>query len=220
MNRTSIVTKTFIGAAFAALVSAPAFAGRITYTQVQPNVVVPQGAVFALQQFNPALGTLTQVDLTWELSASINAQIFQNGTAGSAYVDGADIQYTFNAPQYSITQLNEPIFAFAWFANTSSPIVIAPSDAAVVGGGQQVNSVNWAPYIGTGTFNVQWAMSAYDASAGPVWVGDGGFTGGVVDDRLGGYNFSVTYTVPEPGSLALLALGGGVLAFTRRRRQA
>lgn len=221
MNRTSIATKTLIAAAVAALVSAPAFAGQITYTHVQPNVVVPQGAVFTLQQFDPAWGTLTQVDLTWELSASINAQISQDGTAGSAYVDGADIQYTFNAPQVSITKTNEPIFSFSWLGNTPSPIVFAPSGAAIVGGGQQVNSVNWAPYIGPNTFDVSWTMAAYNASAGPVWVGSGGYTGAVLDDRLGGYNFSVTYTyVPEPGSLALVLAGLASFGFRSKQRKA
>jgi hypothetical protein len=223
MKSFGMVRTALVGASLLAF-AASANAASITFTEVQPAVKAPQGAVFTLPQFNPALGTLTQVDLTWVLSASINAQISQNGNAGSAYVDGADIKYTFNAPQVLITALNQPIFDFPWFDNTPSPIVIAPSGPAVVGGGQQVNQVNWSPYTGSGTFNVTWAIEEFDAAAGPVWVGTGGFTGAVLDARLGGYNFSVTYNyeeaaTPEPASLARFGLAGAALTVVRRRRR-
>ena len=223
MNIPSTFKKALIGAAVAAVVSAPAFADVLTFTEVKPLVKAPQGAVFQLSQFDPALGTLKQVDLTWETSVAFNAQIFQNG-AGSADLFDAGIQFDFNAPQVTIAQRNIPTVLFSWFDNTPSPIVYAPTNSAKKGNGQQVAQVNWAPYIGTGDFNVTWQTSEVSDGAGPVWVGKDGFQAGVLDDRLGGYNFSVTYnydpaSVPEPGSLALLALGGMAVGFARRQRK-
>ena len=220
MNASRLLRSALVGAAVSVLASAPALALVQTYTSVLPSGAAPQGGVFSLPQFNPALGTLTQVDLTWMTFASINAQITQRG-AGSAYVDGADLQFTFNAPGASITQINRPIFSFAWPAGTASPIVYAPSGVEAEGNGLQINPASWGLYTGTGSFGVNWLIEPYDESAGPVWVGTRKFVGGVIDDRLGGYNFSVTYKyIPEPGSLALLALGGLAAGFIRRQRKA
>lgn len=223
MNMTMIASKslrsTLLGVAVGVLVSAPASAATQTFTAIGPSVKAPQGAVFQLDKFDPSLGTLKQVDLTWTTYASVNAQINQNG-AGSANLFDAGLKFTFNAPQVSILAENVPTFLFAWPDNTASPYLVASSLEAAVGNGQQVNQVNWAPYIGQGKFNVAWAIEEFSKGAGPNWIGTDGFQSGVLDDRLGGYNFSVTYNydVPEPGTLALLALGLAGMGLRRRSR--
>lgn len=128
-----------------------------------------------------------------ELDAASNSSIFQsvNTVAGQNYL----LSFWYS-PRSGVSASSNPI-GFAW-------------------GGTPVASVTGN---GSGSGNV-WRQYSYNV------VGTGAltelrFSAGGTSDSLGGSLDNVALTaVPEPGSMALFALGLGLLGYAARRKQA
>jgi len=184
--------------------------------------------VGTLPLFNPALGTLTQVDLDltsntsagtidWENLAGVPSDITL-GIGASVTVQGQFGGLAATAVPMQIG--NGAVTAYDGvtdFSGTSS-FSVAGGSGTDSGSGLLTGGAV-APYVGVGLFNVDGLSSVSTLVSTTGGFGPTQFTLGVTDGLV-----TVTYTytpVPEPGTLALLGLGlASLLAFRLRKRSA
>lgn len=202
--------------------TALAAANTVTYSVVVPPQVTDFASVVQLPQFNPALGTLQQADLSISANMVSNALIenrsntqatfFMQVTESASVVPpfGSFITAAANSvpttPQVAAAYDGVPYTVdpngadtVHWTINvtnvTASRSYTAPGDLAVYTGTQNMNLT----VLGDSSVSLSGTTANFVAASSST-------AGGTV---------SITYTyVPEPASLALL-LGG--LAALRRR---
>jgi hypothetical protein len=181
----------------------------------------PGAEVLAFNQFDPALGTLTKVEL------------FFNGFLGATAT--AENDSVLDAPDFGLSLTGNASATFGTLSaiglvNTVFSQALAASDNGGVANGSgpdfhdfgavgdvfgdtDEENAAFAPYIGLGQINAD-----IDASAGFSFVGTTDATLGI--NNLGTFGeVFVVYTydpIPAPGAVALLGLAG--VAGLRRRR--
>jgi len=196
-------------------------ADTISYNAAIPTTNTGSGRVVSLPQFDPALGTLTGVQLYLDADAFAGSIVWDNESGTVTYVFlGIGATVTATAPD-ALTMIAIPLQEGEGNVaadNDGDPDYAGADSLSVTGGtgsdSDDANPTVFTPYIGAGMFDV------IISSVVKTYSGTTGGTG-VTNSTPGQYDglVSVTYTyVPEPTTMGLLACGGLAILSRRKRK--
>lgn len=198
-----------------------------TYSWLQANTQTNWTQGFALQQFDPSLGTLNSVTVTLNAAldqtlgyenkdgAGKTVQFYWSPAAGGnktgcdyslSFTGGSLDTYINNAPQYTNIPAYDGTLDYAGTSGYSQEFLLNQSANNVYTDGAM------SPFEGTGSM-------AFDASAnGWLYTSYGGGNMSIECITLAGAGVTVAYDytpIPEPATMCLLGLG----AFALRRKK-
>lgn len=197
-------------------------ASTLTYTRNQASTLTDWGPFGAtdIPQFDPLLGTLTQVDmaLSGSMNSTMTIRTLNNTTTtvvgGSSFVllsaDFATLNLSFletafiPGVPFNISENDEVILTLA-ASGSDSTSLSAPGD-------------DLSAFIGAGNLSYEWtALGGFDLQAlgGNTEVDVTTFADAELEIT---YTYDETPIIPEPASATMVLLGLSGIAFLRNRR--
>lgn len=205
-----------------------------TNSVAMPNDV---NSTVSLGKFDSSLGTLTGVSIKLTTTVS-GAQVSMDNDSNQAQTGTARVQNLVNSLVSGVTLLKTNFLSiessalqlnasqiFNLDATSDDTVgqfnatglgdygIWSPGSLSAVGSGD-INSLVWAGYTGTGTFDIT-INSTYTTSA--TFDGNDGYFQGNTPN--GAFEGIVTYSyeaIPEPASIAMIGAIAGACIFVRR----
>jgi len=205
--------KTLFGALVCVLLSIGVEAAEVTFTGSASSTDGSSPLSFGVSQFNSSVyGTLTGVSLTVDVGQVYTFKLSNVGAADTWTINGMAGNFRLN-DSFSNT---DSAFNFSnpYSVSADSTSYVNPTTSTTFSKTYGAESA----FVGSGTVGMSAAFSGvWFVSSGIPQIGDGFETTGIA--RNVGWSVTYTYDVPEPTSMALLALGVAVLGLRRKHRK-
>jgi len=197
------------------LTASEAKATTETFTYTHSPSTTEWSDNFILQEFNPALGSVTSVYISASEDVTMDGTVKNNATGPESFTFRAGSQLILTLPGALGSLMPSPLASAQAFNLPSG----GTAPYGPVNASDSVNSTYTLPgdmalFIGAGTLN----LPGYTQSQELISGGGGNISADL--NTVAGATVEVQYNyvpVPEPGSLALLALGGAVVLLRKRR---
>jgi hypothetical protein len=202
-------------AIMAAIVAASPAAATTLFESGMIASSSPTTSSFGVQQFDPTLGTLNSITLTFSSSLTANVILVNTANAQKDITLDTGGTATLSGGGFDIVEmLGEGTSSQSVDGKATPPAILFSGSAS----SSSTLTSGFAPFLGTGTTSLNFGSTS-QFSTGKINSVD------VTASPLIGGSYTVTYdysaavaAVPEPATWALMVVGIGMVGGSMRRR--